>query len=296
MQTPKTLTHRYWFLFSSIGLLAATAVPAPATEWKLENQYVRYVIGGDGRNVHFTDPRDGEDHLAAGDARPCAQVKIAGKQIAATEAIYADGKLAIAFGDCGVRAVVGVDVRPHYLVFEVLAVEGPEIDLAYYNFDALNSPQDHPSRTPDDTFYFDLDQHHWLDPEALILRTQTSPVQIRAMKAQKPPVRIICPGRCYRRDTPDATHGMSFHQIEGLYVDECVSLADLKGTLVMFVENMFGKRPHRFRPSYFPFTEPSAEMDIQCIFCEGKGCKVCKSTGWMEVLGCGMVNPKVRVQ
>ncbi|NLX99723.1 MAG: hypothetical protein GXY83_26805 [Rhodopirellula sp.] len=128
MQTPKTLTHRYWFLFSSIGLLAATAVPAPATEWKLENQYVRYVIGGDGRNVHFTDPRDGEDHLAAGDARPCAQVKIAGKQIAATEAIYADGKLAIAFGDCGVRAVVGVDVRPHYLVFEVLAVEGPEIE------------------------------------------------------------------------------------------------------------------------------------------------------------------------
>jgi len=175
-----------------------------------------------------------------------------------------------------------------------IVADGPDIETVANNFDALNSPQDHPSRTPDDTFYFDLDQHHWLDPEALILRTQTSPVQIRAMKAQKPPVRIICPGRCYRRDTPDATHGMSFHQIEGLYVDECVSLADLKGTLAAFAREMFGTHTKvRFRPHFFPFTEPSVECDASCIVCGGKGCRVCKGSGWIEIAGAGMVNPAV---
>ena len=175
-----------------------------------------------------------------------------------------------------------------------IVADGPDIETVANNFDALNAPQDHPSRTPDDTFYFDLDQHHWLDPEALILRTQTSPVQIRAMKAQKPPVRIICPGRCYRRDTPDATHGMSFHQIEGLYVDECVSLADLKGTLAAFAREMFGTHTKvRFRPHFFPFTEPSVECDASCIVCGGKGCRVCKGSGWIEIAGAGMVNPAV---
>ncbi|NMA46053.1 MAG: phenylalanine--tRNA ligase subunit alpha [Lentisphaerae bacterium] len=175
-----------------------------------------------------------------------------------------------------------------------VVADGPDIETVWNNFDALNSPQDHPSRTLEDTFYFDLDQHHWLDPAALMLRTHTSPVQIRTMKAQKPPVRIVCPGRCYRRDTPDATHGMSFHQIEGLYVDECVSLADLKGTLAAFAREMFGAHTKvRFRPHFFPFTEPSVECDASCFICAGKGCRVCKGTGWIEIAGAGMVNPAV---
>lgn len=175
-----------------------------------------------------------------------------------------------------------------------VVADGPDVETVWNNFDALNSPQDHPSRTPEDTFYFDLDQRHWLDPEALILRTQTSPVQIRVMKAQKPPVRIVCPGRCYRRDTPDATHGMSFHQIEGLYVDEYVSLADLKGTLAAFAREMFGAHTKvRFRPHFFPFTEPSVECDASCFICDGKGCRVCKGSGWIEIAGAGMVNPAV---
>ncbi|MBQ9368805.1 MAG: phenylalanine--tRNA ligase subunit alpha [Victivallales bacterium] len=175
-----------------------------------------------------------------------------------------------------------------------IVADGPDLENVWNNFDALNAPQDHPSRTPEDTFYFDLDKRHWLDPETMILRTQTSPVQIRSMKAQQPPVRIVCPGRCYRRDTPDATHGMSFHQIEGLYVDENVSLADLKGTLAVFSREMFGPNTKiRFRPHFFPFTEPSVECDASCIVCGGTGCRVCKGSGWIEIAGAGMVNPAV---
>jgi len=175
-----------------------------------------------------------------------------------------------------------------------IVADGPDLENVWNNFDALNAPQDHPSRTPEDTFYFDLDKRHWLDPETMILRTQTSPVQVRAMMAQKPPIRVVCPGRCYRRDTPDATHGMSFHQIEGLYVDENVSLADLKGTLAAFSREMFGERTKiRFRPHFFPFTEPSVECDASCIACGGVGCRVCKGSGWLEIAGAGMVNPAV---
>ncbi len=175
-----------------------------------------------------------------------------------------------------------------------IVADGPDLETVWDNFDALNAPQDHPSRTPEDTFYFDLDKHDWLDPQTMLLRTQTSDVQIRTMMAQKPPVRIVCPGRCYRRDTPDATHGMSFHQIEGLYVDENVSLADLKGTLGAFAREMFGPQTKiRFRPHFFPFTEPSVECDASCIACGGKGCRVCKGSGWIEIAGAGMVNPAV---
>lgn len=175
-----------------------------------------------------------------------------------------------------------------------IVADGPDLESVWNNFDALNAPQDHPSRTPEDTFYFDLDKKHWLDADATILRTQTSPVQIRAMLAAQPPVRVICPGRCYRRDTPDATHGMSFHQIEGLYVDRHVSLADLKGTLATYAREMFGKNIKvRFRPHFFPFTEPSVEWDASCIICGGKGCRVCKGSGWLEISGAGMVNPAV---
>jgi phenylalanyl-tRNA synthetase alpha chain len=166
-----------------------------------------------------------------------------------------------------------------------IVAEGPEIETVYNNFDALNTPDDHPSREPQDTFYF---------PDGRILRTQTSPVQIRVMKSVKPPVRIVCPGRVFRRDTPDATHGMNFHQIEGLYVDKNVSLADLKGTLATFARELLGNDVKiRFRPHFFPFTEPSVECDFSCIMCGGKGCRVCKHSGWLEIAGAGMVNPAV---
>lgn len=163
---------------------------------------------------------------------------------------------------------------------------GPEIESVYFNFEALNIPADHPARDDQDTFYVSGDL-----PD-LLLRTHTSPVQIRAMMAQKPPLRIVAPGKVYRRDAPDATHSPMFHQVEGLAVDQDLTLGDLKGTLDHFAHEMFGaKAKSRFRPSYFPFTEPSAEMDVSCIMCSGAGCRTCKQSGWIEVLGCGMVHP-----
>ena len=162
--------------------------------------------------------------------------------------------------------------------------EGPEVESAYHNFEALNIPEHHPARAMHDTFYFDAD---------LLLRTHTSPVQIRVMTEQAPPLKIIAPGRVYRCDS-DLTHTPMFHQVEGLLVDEQVSFADLKGVLYDFLTNFFERDLKlRFRPSYFPFTEPSAEVDIQCVMCGGAGCRVCKQTGWLEVLGCGMVYPEV---
>lgn len=164
--------------------------------------------------------------------------------------------------------------------------EGPEIESVYYNFEALNIPEDHPSRDDQDTFY--------IDPKT-VLRTHTSPVQIRTMEKRQPPLRIIVPGRVYRRDAPDATHSPMFHQVEGLAVDTNITFADLKGTLDHFMKAFFGPDVRaRFRPSFFPFTEPSAEMDISCLFCGGTaGCRVCKQSGWIELLGCGMVDPAV---
>jgi phenylalanyl-tRNA synthetase alpha chain len=162
--------------------------------------------------------------------------------------------------------------------------EGPEIELDYYNFEALNLPKDHPARDMQDTFYVSDD---------VVLRTHTSPVQVRVMEKKKPPLKIIVPGKVYRCDS-DVCHTAMFHQVEGLMVDTDITFSDLKGVLELFIHSFFGKdTPVRFRPSYFPFTEPSAEVDIGCIFCAGKGCRVCKTTGWLEVLGCGMVNPRV---
>jgi len=163
--------------------------------------------------------------------------------------------------------------------------EGPDVETGYRNFEALNTPAHHPSLDALDTF--------WLGPDRL-LRTQTSPVQIRGMERQPPPVRIVTPGRCYRRDTTDATHSANFHQIEGLYVDTQVSLADLKGTLAYFAREMMGAAVGvRFRPHFFPFTEPSVECDFSCHVCGGKGCRVCKQSGWIEIAGAGMVDPRV---
>jgi phenylalanyl-tRNA synthetase alpha chain len=163
-------------------------------------------------------------------------------------------------------------------------VEGPEIEDDYHNFEALNIPAQHPARAMHDTFYFNADT---------LLRTHTSPVQVRVMEQRKPPFRIICPGRVYRVDS-DLTHTPMFHQVEGLLVDRESSLADLKGTIADFLQVFFEKElAVRFRPSYFPFTEPSAEVDVQCVSCGGEGCRVCSDTGWLEVMGCGMVHPRV---
>ena len=163
--------------------------------------------------------------------------------------------------------------------------DGPEIETDYYNFEALNIPKDHPARDMQDTLYI---------TEEILLRTHTSPVQIRVMQSQKPPISIIAPGRVYRRDTPDASHSPFFHQVEGLVVDEGISFGDLKGVITAFAHKMFGSDIKvRFRPSFFPFTEPSAEYDFNCVFCRGKGCRVCKNTGWMEISGAGMVDPNV---
>ncbi len=164
-------------------------------------------------------------------------------------------------------------------------VEGPEVELDLYNFELLNVPKNHPARDAQDTFYID---------DNVVLRSQTSPVQARTMLKQKPPIRIVCPGRVFRADEVDATHSPVFHQIEGLVVDKDVTMADLKGTLDAFAKRLYGADIDvRFRPSFFPFTEPSAEVDLTCVNCHGKGCRICKGTGWIEVLGSGMVNPKV---
>lgn len=211
------------------------------------------------------------------------------------------GEVAAATGDADLTlpgdAVYGGSRHPISLmrnrivqIFQRLGfavADGPEVDDDWHNFTALNLPEDHPARDMQDTFYISTDP-------AWLLRTHTSNVQIREMEKGKLPIRMIMPGRVYRNETISARSHCFFHQVEGLYVDEKVSFADLKQTLYFFVQEMFGKDVKvRFRPSYFPFTEPSAEMDISCLLCHGDGCNVCKKTGWLEILGCGMVHPKV---
>jgi len=163
--------------------------------------------------------------------------------------------------------------------------EGPEVELDYYNFEALNIPKNHPARSEQDTFYIN---------DKLVLRTQTSPVQVRTMEKQKPPIKMISPGKVFRSDAADATHSPIFYQLEGLVIDKGITFADLKGTLELFAKKMFGdKIETKFRPHHFPFTEPSAEMDATCFVCQGEGCRVCKGSGFIELLGCGMVHPDV---
>ncbi|GAB4177115.1 MAG: phenylalanine--tRNA ligase subunit alpha [Calditrichia bacterium] len=178
-----------------------------------------------------------------------------------------------------------MEIKKIFRTLGFTVADGPEIEEDYYNFEALNFPPDHPSRNMQDTLYI---------TDNVLLRTHTSPVQVRVMKSQQPPVRIIAPGRVYRRDTPDASHSPAFHQVEGLLVDKHISFRDLKAILLEFAHKMFGEDINaRFRPSFFPFTEPSLEVDFSCIFCRGKGCNVCKYTGWMEIAGAGMVDPNV---
>lgn len=188
----------------------------------------------------------------------------------------------------GVRHPLTITMEEISRVFRNMGysiVEGPEVETVFNNFDALNAGPDHPARDMTDTFYISED---------VLLRTQTSPVQVRTLLKQKPPIKVISPGRVFRCDTPDATHSPMFHQVEGLLVDEGVTMADLKGTLDQFAKLLFGTSTKtKFRPHHFPFTEPSAEMDVSCFKCGGKGCRVCKGSGWIEILGCGMVHPSV---
>lgn len=177
------------------------------------------------------------------------------------------------------------EVEEIFLGMGYKIADGPEVEKAIYNFDKLNTPPDHPARDVQDTFYITDD---------IVLRSQTSPVQARVMEEQKPPIKIICPGTVYRSDSVDSTHSPVFHQIEGLVVDKNISMTDLKGTLEMFTKKSLGENTRiRFRPHHFPFTEPSAEVDVTCFKCGGKGCRFCKGEGWIEILGCGMVHPKV---
>jgi len=194
----------------------------------------------------------------------------------------------------GVPAKIGTKHPLYQVVDEIKGIfislgfsveTGPEIETDYYNFEALNIPENHPSRDLQDTFYI---------TDKLVPRAHTSPVQIRTMEKMSPPVRMIAPGKCYRKDTPDATHSPVFHQVEGLCVDIGVTFGDLKGVITAFAKRLFGANVKiRFRPSFFPFTEPSAEYDFSCVMCDGKGCSLCKGTGWLEISGAGMVDPAV---
>lgn len=177
------------------------------------------------------------------------------------------------------------EIKEIFLGMGFDVVEGPEVEKDYYNFEALNIPKEHPARDTQDTFYIS---------DEIVLRTQTSPVQIRTMEQRKPPIRIIAPGKVYRSDAVDATHSPLFHQIEGMVIDKNITMSDLKGTLDTFAKRLYGEDTvTRFRPHHFPFTEPSAEMDIMCFNCHGAGCRLCKGEGWIELLGCGMIHPKV---
>ncbi|WP_105614490.1 phenylalanine--tRNA ligase subunit alpha [Vallitalea okinawensis] len=181
--------------------------------------------------------------------------------------------------------VVLDEIQNIFLGMGYTIVEGPEVEQSYYNFEALNVPENHPAKDEQDTFYLGGDY---------LLRTQTSPVQVRTMEKSKPPIRVLAPGRVFRSDEVDATHSPVFHQIEGLVVDKNITMSDLKGALAVFAKELYGENAKvKFRPHHFPFTEPSAEMDVSCVYCEGEGCRICKNTGWIEILGCGMVHPRV---
>ena len=181
--------------------------------------------------------------------------------------------------------IVENEIKEIFLGMGFSVADGPEVEYDYYNFEALNIPANHPAKDEQDTFYIN---------DKILLRTQTSPVQVRVMEQKKPPIRMIAPGRVFRADEVDATHSPSFHQIEGMVIDKGITFSNLKGTLTQFVQKLFGKETKvKFRPHHFPFTEPSAEMDVSCFKCGGKGCRFCKGEGWIEILGCGMVHPRV---
>ncbi len=231
-----------------------------------------------------------EGYVAAKLTAQCAALE-SGPTISVAERV--DLSLPGVVRELGTRHVLRqtfAEIERIFLSLGYTVVEGPEIETPYYNFEALNIPEHHPARDTMDTFYLELPPGA---PQRL-LRTHTSPMQVRTMEKQQPPVRIIVPGKVYRRDNPDSTHSFVFHQVEGLAVDTDITFADFKGTIEYFESQFFGPKTRvRLRPSYFPFTEPSAEFDASCHVCEGVGCRVCKHSGWIELFGAGMVNPAV---
>ena len=233
---------------------------------------------------------------AANEARAVIEAALAEK-LTELKAAELDAKLAAEVLDVtmpGTHSPIGKrhpislvidEIKEIFLGMGFDVVEGPEVEKDYYNFEALNIPKDHPARDTQDTFYIS---------DEVVLRTQTSPVQIRTMETRKPPIRIIAPGKVYRSDAVDATHSPLFHQLEGMVIDKGITMSDLKGTLDTFAKRLYGEDTvTRFRPHHFPFTEPSAEMDIMCFACHGEGCRLCKGEGWIELLGCGMIHPQV---
>lgn len=284
-----------------IRVEALEAISASATLRDLEDHRVRYL----GRKGAITEVLRGLGQVAAEDRPALGQVANEIKD-AITNALD-EKKNTLEIQDAALKAqqfkvdlsLPGRTPRKGHLhlipkvaeeitrIFQDLGFQvasGPDVETEYYNFDSLNTPSDHPARDSHDTFFV---------KPGVVLRTQTSPVQMRVMEKIKPPVAIVAPGRVYRVDY-DASHSPMFYQLEGLLVDEGVSFADLKGTLMLFCQRYFGSDIKlRFRPHFFPFTEPSAEMDVSCTVCKGKGCRVCKNSGWLEILGCGMVHPKV---
>lgn len=227
--------------------------------------------------------------------KKAAEAKFANLKEAVSEVVIKtdvpDLSLPVNQNSLGSRHPISLVMNEMIRIFErigFVVAEGPEIEDDWHNFTALNTPDDHPARDMQDTFYI---QTH---PKNILLRSHTSSVQVRTMETEKPPIRIIAPGRVYRNETISARSHCQFHQVEGLYIAENVSFADLKQTLLYFAQEMFGKNTKiQLRPSYFPFTEPSAEMDVSCFICDSKGCSICKHTGWVEILGCGMVDPNV---
>ncbi len=214
-----------------------------------------------------------------------AKIELEQKLVSETIDVTLPGSHAAPMGRPHPISAVQTEIENIFIGLGFEIVDGPEVEYDYYNFTALNIPPEHPARDTQDTFYINSN---------VLLRTQTSSVQIHAMEKKKPPIRIISPGRVYRSDAIDATHSPMFHQVEGLVVDKGITMGDLKGTLELFSQNMFGEDTKiRFRPHHFPFTEPSAEVDVSCFACGGKGCRLCKGEGWIEILGAGMVHPDV---
>jgi phenylalanyl-tRNA synthetase alpha chain len=290
--------------WESLQRQAEADVAAAATPQALEEARVRW-LGRSGRialALREVGRLPAEERPGAGvrgnEVRAAVEALVAGRRAALREEAL-QARLAAETIDVtlpGRRPRVG-HVHPLHQVWRDLVrifaelgfavADGPEVESDWYNFGALNIPAGHPTRDAQDSFYLS---------ESLLLRTQTSPVQIRAMQALAPalPVRVVAPGRVYRRDTTDATHSAVFHQIEGLLVDRGIAMSHMKGVIAEFARRLYGPRTRiRIRPSYFPFTEPSGEVDVTCAFCEGRGCRICKGTGWIEILGCGMVHPQV---
>jgi len=255
----------------------------PAGMWFRLEQKIRLAAG--------TDPdepglqlSDRERSILSALEKPTSLLELEEKLRSETLDVTLPGKRRM-LGNKHPMSILLDDIKEIFLGMGFEIAEGPEVETAYYNFTALNTPEGHPARDMQDTFYFSDD---------VLLRTQTSSVQIRVMEKRRPPIRIIAPGRVYRKDEIDATHSPMFHQIEGLVVDKGITMGDLKGTLDLLFKQLYGQETRiRFRPHHFPFTEPSAEVDLMCFACHGKGCRICKGEGWIEMLGCGMVQPRV---